>query len=137
MDGTKFWDVKKNYYLKKSIKNANSCSRNNLVQIDTDRIFVGGGWEETKIKIISLKKKNVIKEVENNFTCFAVCFLNEKGIFITGGESFDINVFKCDNYELIHTFNDAHKDNIYGIVQLKNGEVASFSGDCFIKVWNI
>ena len=136
LDGTKFWN-NNNYLLIKSIENANSCSRNNLITLDNDRLFVGGGWEESKMKIISISQKKIIKEVENNFTCFAVCVLSDKEIFITGGESNDINVFRNDNYNLIFTFKNAHYDNIYGIVQLKNGNVVSFSGDNHISVWAI
>ena len=136
LDGTKFWN-NNNYSLIKSIENANSCSRNNLITLDNDRLFVGGGWEESKMKIISISQKKIIKEVENNFTCFAVCVLSDKEIFITGGESNDINVFRNDNYNLIFTFKNAHYDNIYGIVQLKNGNVVSFSGDNHISVWAI
>ena len=136
LDGTKFWN-NQNYSLIKSIENANSCSRNNLITLDDDRLFVGGGWNESKIKIISISQKNIIKEIENNFTCFAVCVLKEKGIFVTGGESNDINVFRSDNYNLILTFKNAHYDNIYGIIQLKNGNIVSFSGDTNINIWSI
>ena len=137
LDGTKFWNMNDNYSLIKSIPDTNSCSRNNLITLDDDRLFVGGGWDEYTFKIISLSQKKIIKEIDNKFTCFAICVIIEKGIFITGGESHDINVFRTDNYNCIQTFKEAHNDNIYGITQLKNGKIVSYSGDSKIKVWSI
>ena len=137
LDGTKFWNMNDNYSLIKSIPDANSCSRNNLITLDDDRLFVGGGWDEYTFKIISLSQKKIIKEIDNKFTCFAICVIIEKGIFITGGESHHINVFRTDNYNCIQTFKEAHNDNIYGITQLKNGKIVSYSGDSKIKVWSI
>jgi WD40 repeat protein len=84
-----------------------------------------------------LSQKKIIKEIDNKFTCFAICVIIEKGIFITGGESHDINVFRTDDYNCIQTFKEAHNDNIYGITQLKNGKIVSYSGDSKIKIWSI
>ena len=40
----------------------------------------------------------------------------------------------CSNN--IQIINDAHEDNINGFVQLKNGDILSFSNDENMKVWS-
>ena len=65
-----------------------------------------------------------------------VCLIDDKNVLIVVGKSNNIKIYNIDNYECIQTINNAHIDNITGIVELKNGEIASFGKDKIIKIWS-
>ena len=59
-----------------------------------------------------------------------------KGIFLVGGESKNIRIYRNDNYECIQEIKDAHNNDIKGFIELKDGSIASFSDDETIKIWS-
>ena len=59
-----------------------------------------------------------------------------KGIFLVGGWSKNIRIYRSDNYECIQEIKDAHNDTINGFIELKDGSIASFSNDETIKIWS-
>ena len=63
-----------------------------------------------------------------------ISLIEDKGIFLVGGVSNDIRIYRNDNYEYIKEIKDAHNENIYGFIELKDGSIASFSYDQKIKV---
>ena len=63
-----------------------------------------------------------------------ISLIEDKGIFLVGGVSNDIRIYRNDNYECIQEIKDAHNDNITLFIELKNGSIASFSYDQKIKV---
>ena len=130
-DGTKFYDVRnqKNLF---NIQDAKCKHNNSLCRLDNDRLIIG---EINYIKIISISKKSIIKQIENNFNCFGICVILSKRKFLIGGESDDINIYNCDNYKLDKTIENAHEDHIEGFTLLKNGNIASFSWDKKIAIW--
>ena len=67
----------------------------------------------------------------------AICIIENKGIFLTGGMSKDINIFRPDNYDNINKISNAHNEGICGFCLLKNGKIASYSQDQFLKVWEL
>ena len=89
------------------------------------------------MKIISISKNEIIKEINNTFLCFGVSLIEDKGIFLIGGRSKNIKIYRNDNYECIQTIKDAHNENIKGFIQLKDCLIASYSNDETIKIWNI
>ena len=89
------------------------------------------------MKIISISKKEIIKEINNTFLCWGICLINDKGIFLVRGRSKNIKVYQNDDYECIQTIIDAHNDEIKDFIELKDGLIASFSKDEIIKIWNI
>lgn len=82
-----------------------------------------------------MNKKKVIKEIDNKFCCYGICVIENKGIFLTGGWSHNINVYRSDNYQFIQTLEKAHVAWIRGIVELNNNIIASFSDDGNINFW--
>ena len=137
LDGTKFWNLNKN---KNNYNNINcikyfedvECgSRNALCRLDEDRIIVG----YNSLKIISILNKIIIKEINIPFRCFGIGLIDDKGIFLIGGESKDIRVYRNDNYECIQIIQNAHDDIILGFIELKDCSIASFSNDKRIKIW--
>ena len=62
---------------------------------------------------------------------------NWRGIFLVGGYSKDIRIYRNDNYECIQEIKDAHNDSIRGFIELKDGSIASFSFDQTINIWSV
>ena len=88
------------------------------------------------LKIISISKKKIIKTIENPFRCWGISLIEDKGIFLVGGDSNDIRIYRNDNYECIQEIKDAHNKSINGFIELKDGSIASFSVDQTIKIWS-
>ncbi len=84
-EGTTIWDLNKNI---ENIKQINYFKKvccdwgNSLSKIDEDRIIIGG---EEIIKIISLKEEKIIKEIKIPFDCYGIKVIENKGIFLVGG----------------------------------------------------
>ena len=138
LDGTKFWDLN-NYKNIIHIEKAICQESNALNKIDEDRIIVGGNTSNKELIIISIKEKKIIKKISNEFLCCGICVIEDKGIFLIGGISNDIKIYRSDNYECIKEINDAHKDNnISGIIKFKNDdEIISYGSDKIIKIWKL
>ena len=132
LDGTKFWNLN-NYECIIYNKEAICCNRNALKIIDEDRIIVGGDYDGI-IKIISIKEKEIIKYIKNDFVCYGICVIEDKGIFLVGGESKEIKIYRSDNYECIKIIKDAYYDDIFGISELKDYSIASY-GFKIINIW--
>ena len=131
-NGTKFWNIN-NYEFITFIENAFCYNNNSLKRIDKERIIVGGC--DGLIKIISISKKIIIKEIINEFWCHSICSIQNKNIFLIGGNGNDIKIYRNDNYECIQTIEYAHEGHIYGIILLKDGTIASFFKEV-IKIWS-
>jgi hypothetical protein len=134
LDGTNFWNInnyEKIFYLKETY-----CGWNEgLKRIDEDKIIIKGK-DTNLLKIISISQKKVVLNVNNPFQCNSICVIKEKGIVLIGGRSKDIRVYRVDTFECIQTIKDAHENDIRGFTQIKDGLVASFSKDKFIKIWS-
>ncbi len=128
-EGTKFWNIY-NYNLITYIKEAVCGSYNALQRIDNDRIIIGSD-EDKLLKIISLSEKKIIKTIFNECLCYGICVIENKGIFITGGY-YGIQIFRNDNYECIQTIKDDNTIKTYGLIEIKNGMVVSFSNNQII-----
>ena len=92
--------------------------------------------KNTSLKLISISKKEIIKTIHNPFECLGISLIEDKGIFLVGAQSKDIRIYRNDNYECIQESQDAHKKNIKGFIELKDGSIASFSKDETIKIWS-
>ena len=86
------------------------------------------------LKVISLLNLNIIKEINNQFRCAGITLIEDKGIFIIGGVSKYIRIYRNDTYKCIQTIKNAHDENIKGFIELKDGSIASFSSDKRIKI---
>ncbi len=133
-NGTKFWNLN-NYEFIIYIKDAICKLNKALKRIDKYRIIVGGN-DDGIIKIISINERKIIKEIKNGFLCLTICVLENKQLFLTGGFSREIKIYKTNNYECIQIINEAHNDEIYGINKLKNHFIVSYGEDIKIKIWS-
>ena len=91
--------------------------------------------ETNSLKVISILNLKIIKEINNPFHCWGITLIEDKGIFIVGGASKDIRIYRNDNYECIQTIQNAHDNYISGFIELKDCSIASFSCDKRIKIW--
>ncbi len=69
------------------------------------------------MKIISISKKEIIKEINNTFQCWGIYLIEDKGIFLIGGVSKDIKIYRNDSYGCIQTIKDAHNNDIIGFIE--------------------
>ena len=106
-----------------------------LCRLNDDIIIVRGKYG-TSLKLISIFKKEIIKTIHNPFLCYGINLIEDEGIFLVGGYSNDIRIYRNDNYECIQEIKDAHNYSIYGFIELKDGSIASFSFDQTIKIWS-
>ena len=136
LDGTKFWDLNEinNINCIKYFEDTFSGWNGSLCRLDEDRIIVKN-MNTHSLKVISILNLKIIKEINNPFQCYAITLIEDKGIFIVGGRSKDIRIYRNDNYECIQTIQNAHDDNINGFIELKDCSIASFSKDKRIKIW--
>ena len=88
------------------------------------------------LKVISISKKEIIKEINCPFLCYAINSFKDKGIFLVGGKSKDIMIHRNDNYECIKIIKNAHDDDINGFIESKYGKIISYSNR-IIKFWDI
>ena len=135
--GTGFLKIN-TYQLINFIKDAKSYCKDGMKKLDNNRIIIGEG---SKIIIISITNQRIIKII-NNVDCKIICILHDKNIFLTGGYEIgkyykDINIYRNDNYKLIHIIRGAHEDEIYGFFYLKNEKFVSFSEDKTLKIWSL
>jgi len=131
-DGIKIWNYY-NYELISYINKIECGSPDSLCRINEDIIIVGG-LNNNKLKIISLSEKKIIKEINNQFICFTIYSLNDKEIFLVGGRSNDIKIYKSNNYECVQIIKKAHNRFIKGFIRL-NDLILSYSIDGKIKIW--
>ena len=139
LDGTKFWNLNKNEINYNNIncikyfKDVYCYWNNGLCRLDEDRIIIGGD----SLIIISILNKIIIKEINIPFKCYGIRLIEDKGIFLIGGESKDIRIYRNDNYECIQIIQNAHDKDILGFVELKDESIISYSDDNKIKKWKI
>ena len=135
---TKLWDFDINdiYNIKfiKIIDNTYCECRNVLNRIDEDR-FAVGGQDKGSIKIISVSQEAIIHSIIIPFQCLGIRTIYDKGVFLVGGYSRNLLIFRSDNYEMIHVVNNAHAQYIEGITELSSGLIATHGWDCNIKIW--
>ena len=133
LTGTLFWNFN-NLECYFYLNDIYCLGRNSLCLFDNDKIIIGGN-EDYIMKIVSLKEKKVIKEINNFFICWTICIIKDKNVFLTGGKSQNINIFKYNNFELVQTIKYCHDDNINGIIELKDKSIISYSIDKKINIW--
>ena len=138
LDGTQLWYLNKyeinynNINCIQYLDNIYCYSNNGLCRLNKDRIIIGG---DKILKVISILNKNIIKEINISFKCSGIILIENKEIFLIGGKSNDIMIFRNDNYDCIQIIQNAHDNSICGFVELKDESLISYSLDKKIKKW--
>ena len=118
-DGTKFWNLNDYNNIKciKDFKETWCGWHGGLCKLDEDRIIVHSNKVTTSLKVISISKKEIIKEIIHPFECNKIYLIKNKGIFLVGGKSKDIMIYRNDNYECIQTIKDAHDEQLFHVLK--------------------
>jgi WD40 repeat protein len=106
---------------------------NSLEKINDNKIIIGGG-NDFIIKVMDINDF-FIQNIQNDFNCFGICNIENKGVFLVCGMSYEIAIFRSDNYEKIFVYQNAHSEYIYGINYMENGLILSYSKDSNINIW--
>ena len=132
-EGTKIWDLNNinNVKLIKQFHNLNCFYVNNLKLIDNDKLIIG---KFNKLKIISISQEKIIKEIKLNDFCYGIKCIRNKDILLIGCKN-DILLYDINNFNCIQIIKNAHCKYINGFVQLRNGNILSFSDDFHVKIW--
>ena len=116
------------------ISNTNSCC-SNLLMINKDLLLIGGLYV---ISILNVNQHNLIREINSSDSGYisSICLFNDNTI-LTGDNSGIIKQWKVegDNLIFISKKKGAHNKNIYSLLNLGDGHIASCSGDSTIKIW--
>ena len=106
-----------------------------FIMISKELLFISG---QNKISIINIKEYKLIREIEvsNSGWIRSACMLNEN-IILTGDDKSILREWRIegDNLILISKKEKAHNDEIYTLINMENGYIASGSRDNSIKMW--
>ena len=135
----KLWNLNindlKNINLIKLFDDTYCECRNVLNRMDEDK-FIIGGKDQKSLKIISISKEMIIYTIIIPFQCLCIKTIYDKGVFLVGGYSKDLLIYRSDNYEMIQNVKKAHQKYIEGITELWNGMIATHGWDKTIKIWS-
>ena len=130
-----FYDIykRKNNSTISNVKTGGPLSPFNLAT--KDLLIIGS---ENIISIIDVNKYKIIRlvEVDHSLNIFSFCMLNEN-MFLIGNNYGEITQWKIegDNIILISKKENAHEKNIYFLIKVGDGHIASCSYDHLIKIW--
>ena len=127
-----FWELNTFNKIKKI--NLNDVIENYkfVERISDDRIIIG---RSVNASIISISQKEIIQDLSILSFSYNFMSINNKGIFFVTQFN-DISIFRSDNFEMIQTIEKAHEDKIEDIICLKNGTIATITGN-EVKLWSL
>ena len=102
--------------------------------IDDDRILCGGS-NDGVMKVVSIKKRKIIKTIHVIKQVWSILVLNN-GIFLTAGVDKSIRIFRSDTYECIKKLSNVHSGDIMGFTDVDGNSLISFACDSTFKIWN-
>ena len=115
------------------IENIYCSGKDALKRFNNDIIIVGTNLGN--LKVISLSKKKIIKEIKIDFFCWFINIFEEKDIFLIGGNSNKIMIYNNENFSLIKTIIDDDFKDIINFVQLRNNYIVSNNIFGKYKIW--
>lgn len=130
-----FWD-NETYRIKKRIEDVSCAWNNSMIEIEKNRLIVGGF---DSINIIDLNKFEVEKKikVEDINTLYSLVQIH-KGIILFGCYSEGHFLFlDVDENTFVNITKGLHSKAIKGLLKLENSLLVSCSEDTTIKLWKI
>ena len=136
--GTLFFNLT-NYELIKDMEDLKAITYfwNGLKRLDDNRIILSGKGKN--IVVIDINEKKIIKEINNEFSCWGILVIIKKGIFLTCGRDVHINIYNVGNYQCLFTLKNAIDKKYFmkGITQISENEIVAYNDDGFIRIFNV
>ena len=103
--------------------------------VTKDILIIGGENKITMINVNQYKIVRIIKMPDSNLI-LGFCMINEN-MFLTGDNNGMIRQWKIEggNINLISKKKNAHDEDIYALIKIGDGLIASGSKDKSIKIW--
>ena len=139
----KFLDIKNDFNEVATINNIISSGDPNSIYVLQNNILLVGGLDSSGLYLIDSKKHEVISVVLNNIKEInSILKLSNENILIGCKDENSKNSiieYKFSNNDLIkiNSKEDAHNNDIYALVELDNGKIASCSADHRIIIWKL
>ena len=131
-DGIQFFNLK-TYQLINQITKVICTAWKTIIRISYNTIVVCG-YES--IYIINIINKTILREIKNEFNCFSIFNIENKGIFLVSGMNNIIKVYRSDNYENIQTITNLDiEDIIKGFIEYENNLIISYSKNSIFYMW--
>ena len=131
-DGIQFFNLK-TYKLINQITKVICTAWKTIIRISYNTIVVCG-YES--IYIINIINKTILREIKNEFNCFSIFNIENKGIFLVSGMNNIIKVYRSDNYENIQTITNLDiEDTIIGFIEYENNLIISYSKNSIFYMW--
>lgn len=105
-------------------------------KFDEDNIILGGFYIGV-MNIISISKMEIILKISNNFAVWGIIFFDNKGIFLVGGMSNDIQIYKTYQFKCINHLININERSINGFLELINGKFLKNDQGGNIKIWEL
>lgn len=139
----KFLDIKSDFNELATISNIiSSCDPNSMYAFQNNILLVGG-LDSNGLYLIDSKKHEIISVVNSNIKEInSILKLSNENILIgckdENGKC-SIIEYKFDNNDFIkiNSKENAHNNDIYALIEIDNGKVASCSGDSDIIIWKL
>lgn len=115
-----------------SIMNAFCYCMNSLVEIEDNKVAVGG---YKFIRIVNIHKKEIEAKIEcHNCLISSIAVLND-GCIVSASEEGNINIINNVFYDNLNTIEFAHDMIIFSLCTLNKNSFCSSSKDGVIKIW--
>ena len=138
-DKTTFWNMNtfENLFTVENFKSDYFYYFNNSIcKLDKNRIIIVKG-NDCILKVISISKRKIIKQIDNQFGCYGVYSIKNKSIFLTYGDSDIIKIYQSDNYDFIYNIGYESEYTIKGLIQFNNNFILSYLDNGEIQIWKI
>ena len=136
--GTLFFNLN-NFELEKDLEDPKAITFfwNGLKRLDDNRIIISG--KAKNLIIVDINEKKVIKEIDNEFSCWGILVLIKKGIFLTCGRDVDIKVYNVGSYQCLFTLKNAIDRNYFmkGMCELKDDCIVAYNEEGFVRIFKV
>ena len=115
-----------------SIINAYCHCSNSLVEIDNNKVAVGG---YKIIRIVNIKGKQIEARIECHNCLISSITVLDNGCIVSASENGNIGIINHIFYDNLKTIEFAHDMIIFSLYAMNNKSICSSSKDGIIKVW--
>ena len=135
----KFWDIKNNFKEIKTLNNIETCYWNSMSMINDNILLIGG--YSFGIYIINTDNYQIMSQAHKNIKYInSIIELKNRNILIgcyDENNKYSLIEYKYENNNLIKILSkdNAHSNNINGLIEMGDGMIVSCSEDKSIKFW--